>query len=103
MVFNWSNFLFFRNQVNEIVSRLPPEMQQIAQQQISSEPNIEIKKQIAENYLRSNQMRVLKIPQLLKISEWIKRTGQHCLFNAEVFSFSGECEVLLLFSDGTNI
>ncbi|VDD85963.1 unnamed protein product [Enterobius vermicularis] len=50
-----------RNQVNEIVSRLPPEMQQIAQQQISSEPNIEIKKQIAENYLRSNQMRMAPI------------------------------------------
>lgn len=48
-------------QINEMVSRLPPEMQQIAQQQLNSEPNVELKKQIAEGYLRNNQMRMTSL------------------------------------------
>ncbi|VDM27777.1 unnamed protein product [Toxocara canis] len=44
--------------INDALSRLPPEVQQVAQQQINAEPNPERKKQIALNIIQTHRMRI---------------------------------------------
>lgn len=44
--------------INDALLRLPPEVQQMAQQQINAEMNPERKKQIALNIIQTHRMRV---------------------------------------------
>lgn len=47
-----------RRTLSDALARLPPDLQQIAQQQINTETNAERRKQIALSYIQNHRMRV---------------------------------------------